>query len=265
MRISYKTHPALKFFLQGDRTCLRISKEDFTTAKLLIDGITPDIAAYDGKINVVSSSFLKASGKASESLSKLIIDIFQSEDQELSIKDIYIVGANIVYLKLDKQIGKHNAIMSSITVDKYGAVLSCFAFDLSKNLLVQYYIKDAIFSFGAIDSVYQFSNAAIIFHLFKHYSNIEIKEVCANKKEKVKGDDKPLFNELPVSILHLNSTWFTEIIRNEGFDVRGHMRLQPYKREDGEWDRKLIWIDQFRKHGYHRRAQKVIEAEEAAQ
>lgn len=55
-------------------------------------------------------------------------------------------------------------------------------------------------------------------------------------------------------IVHIrDSRWFTTIVRNEDFNVRGFFRLQP-KKKDGEWTRELIYIKPFVKHGYHRMA-----------
>jgi hypothetical protein len=265
MRISYKTHPALRFFLQGDQSCLRVAGNIFPKNLIhLLELTRQNLTRYTGKLNIISNDFCKATEKARPSLARLVMDIIDSKDEELFLEDIYLFGDLIMYVRLQKDKGRQNAIIESLATDRFGTILTASVSDLKQNIIIDY-LSPAKFASGDEFGTHTFSTTAVIFHLFKHYSNIEIKEVCSNKKEKVKGDDKPLFNELPISILHLNSTWFTEIIRNEGFDVRGHMRWQPYKREDGEWDKKLIWIDQFRKHGYHRRAQKVIEAEEAAQ
>lgn len=47
-----------------------------------------------------------------------------------------------------------------------------------------------------------------------------------------------------------DSKWYTEISNNESFKVSGHFRLQPY----GDGIRRLIWINEFTKNGYHRKA-----------
>ncbi len=54
-----------------------------------------------------------------------------------------------------------------------------------------------------------------------------------------------------ITINYYSANWYTEIIRDEEFGVRGHWRNQPYK--DGY---KLIFIKPFKKHGYHRKAEK---------
>jgi hypothetical protein len=56
-----------------------------------------------------------------------------------------------------------------------------------------------------------------------------------------------------ITINYYSANWYTEIIRDQDFSVRGHWRNQPYK--DGY---KIIFIKPFVKHGYHRRAQKDL-------
>ena len=48
----------------------------------------------------------------------------------------------------------------------------------------------------------------------------------------------------------MDCTWFTTIVRNECFSVRGHFRLQPQKDNTGNWTKELIYINEFQKHGY---------------
>ncbi len=59
-------------------------------------------------------------------------------------------------------------------------------------------------------------------------------------------------NETKSKIEVLDSTWFTTIVRSEGFKVRGHFRMQPCGHNLS--DRKLIWISDFEKDGYTRTA-----------
>lgn len=61
-------------------------------------------------------------------------------------------------------------------------------------------------------------------------------------------------NSLFMPVTVVNSRWNVTSIRNEGFDVSGHFRLQPTK--DGH---KMIFINPFRKHGYIRRAKNITQ------
>ena len=60
-------------------------------------------------------------------------------------------------------------------------------------------------------------------------------------------------NFMGVDVQVLDSRWFTTICRDEGFLVSGHFRLQNVK-ENGEWTKRLIYINPYAKKGYHRLA-----------
>lgn len=92
--------------------------------------------------------------------------------------------------------------------------------------------------------------------LFMKYCDLEVKEIKAGKKDIHVGTK--YMNESPYNIQILDSTWFTTIVRSEGFHVRGHFRMQPYGPNMSQ--RKLIWISDFDKEGYTRKA-KVLEHE----
>ena len=65
-----------------------------------------------------------------------------------------------------------------------------------------------------------------------------------------KGKKTIVVTEEGLSYFTFDSKWYTEIYNNNDFNVCGHFRLQPYS--DGS--RKLIYINEFVKHGYHRKA-----------
>ena len=91
--------------------------------------------------------------------------------------------------------------------------------------------------------------------LFKKYGQMEMETVSAYKtlpKSTILGEKVNNFMGIDVQVL--DSRWFTTICRDEGFLVSGHFRLQPCKDDNGEWTRKLIYINPYAKHGYHRLA-----------
>ena len=63
----------------------------------------------------------------------------------------------------------------------------------------------------------------------------------------------------PLNYIQVDATWDMNIDVNTPFPVRGHFVHQPCKDEKGEWTRKLIYVEQYMKKGYHRRAKKIIE------
>lgn len=70
---------------------------------------------------------------------------------------------------------------------------------------------------------------------------------------KTKLDEKYI-TDSKVDVEILDSTWYRELIHLGDFGVNGHFRLQPYGPMNNL--RKLIYIKDFVKHGYHRIARK---------
>lgn len=96
---------------------------------------------------------------------------------------------------------------------------------------------------------------------FIKYAEIETKYLPANKK--VQGIKCKYINETNSNVKILDSTWFTELVKSDAFKVRGHLRIQPIKKE-GVWTKKLIWIKDFEKSGYNRKAGKSTSEEKSA-
>lgn len=92
---------------------------------------------------------------------------------------------------------------------------------------------------------------------FIKYAPIETKTLLPNSK--VGKITCKYVNNTKSKIQILDSTWFTTLVKSEGFDVRGHLRLQP-KKKDGQWTHEMIWINPFKKDGYTRRAGILSEA-----
>lgn len=95
----------------------------------------------------------------------------------------------------------------------------------------------------------------ISFCLFKKYCEIETKVIDpkVSRREKVAG--KKYLNETNKRIKILDATWFTNIVVSGAFGVSGHLRWQRYG--PGNTQKKLIWIDEFQKEGYIRKAKAI--------
>lgn len=94
------------------------------------------------------------------------------------------------------------------------------------------------------------------FYLFTKYAELETKEL--KPKSKVVGVECKYVNDTSANIKILDSTWFTNLVKSDGFNVRGHFRLQPCG--EGMKDRKIVWINDFKKTGYTAPARKLKEA-----
>lgn len=87
---------------------------------------------------------------------------------------------------------------------------------------------------------------------FIRYANVETKFIEANSK-KIDNYFKCV-NESNSDIKIYDSKWFTNIVNQNQFNVRGHFRLQPKKDDKGNWTKELIWINEFTKNGYTSKA-----------
>lgn len=87
---------------------------------------------------------------------------------------------------------------------------------------------------------------------FLTFAECETKIINSATQHKVKINKEKYVSDIPEDLEIVDSNWFTTIIRTGGFGVHGHFRLQPIGTKRGS--RKLIWIKDFEKHGYTRRA-----------
>lgn len=96
----------------------------------------------------------------------------------------------------------------------------------------------------------QFQHLILIINFLK-YADVETKILPPNR-QLWDGTTCIYNNKAKHNIEIIDSTWFTTLIKSDAFKVRGHFRLQPYG--EGLSKRKLVWISDFEKHGYTRKA-----------
>lgn len=85
----------------------------------------------------------------------------------------------------------------------------------------------------------------------RQWAVVEMGKISTTVQKQIKkaGKTKTII-EHGIDYYLFDSKWYTEIYNNNSFQVSGHFRLQPYS--DG--NKKLIWINEYTKHGYHRKA-----------
>lgn len=88
--------------------------------------------------------------------------------------------------------------------------------------------------------------------VYLYFSDLQYKYVKAGKKYGTRKTG--MKNASDKNVFFVDANWNIVSIRKEDFTVSGHFRLQPYG--PGMSKRKLIYIDEFLKHGYVRRASK---------
>lgn len=102
---------------------------------------------------------------------------------------------------------------------------------------------------------------ALAILILKKYGEVETQIIAGNTRRKSLNSNEIIMNSAPFKITQVDSMWLRTIIRTEGFLVRGHFRLQACG--ENYQDRKLIYIYPFQKHGYVRRAGKLVAEERA--
>ena len=112
-----------------------------------------------------------------------------------------------------------------------------------------------------MEELVQIGFVAIAILILKKYGEVETVMCGGNVRRKLPNSEDTIVNKAPFPITVLDSSWLRTIVRKEGFLVRGHFRLQPYGEK--RLERKLIYIKPFQKHGYVRRAKKLVAAERA--
>lgn len=238
MKISYKTHPILES-LSTKKWRLR-SDEKIDTARL--NAISNNVELFAREIIAPSIPFVLAAGKEQARLLGLYSDMIeQNEDMRLS--GTYIISGLVYFVSY---INKNEYSLLITTND--GIIVSL----LSSSQEGGYYSFNNSSSpaprFGH-NSLF----ALIIIEMFKKFAAVETKLIQPGQRVRALYDNH--VNDTKLPILHLDSKWFTTIVKSEGFNVRGHFRLQPYG--EGLKERKLIWVEEFKKTGYTSPARKL--------
>lgn len=106
---------------------------------------------------------------------------------------------------------------------------------------------------GTNENVLGLFDFILVYHLFRRYAPIE--EVVSVRERREHGGIPDVKTSQKID--YYDCSWYTTIVRNEGFSVKGHFRLQPCGK--GKRDHKLIYIHEFQKHGYVRRARLLLD------
>jgi hypothetical protein len=95
---------------------------------------------------------------------------------------------------------------------------------------------------------------------FLTFAECETKVINAETGHRAKVNNEKYVTDIKSNVEIVDSNWFTTIIHSNGFNVSGHFRLQPIGH--GRNERRLIWIKDFEKHGYTRRARVEVQKEQ---
>ena len=107
-----------------------------------------------------------------------------------------------------------------------------------------------------IDNLYEenirdYIDMVLDYLCLRQWAEVQLKCVSTTIKKQIKKAKKSQVHTVPgLDFYTFDSKWYTELSNDESFKVSGHFRLQPY----GDGTQKLIWINEFTKNGYHRKA-----------
>lgn len=247
-RISYRNYPILEIIKNGKLNNLPVYKEDFEELKSKYEKpfklFEVMSVFYKKEIIKVSSSFIKATDNARSKLLKIIEGIGIEEYSGTMIIGNFTYCYTIV---LTEEIYSVNIF----EFYKNGG-LKNFVTNHENNEINFFSIVNNDLALSLKDNYADFLCYTILSVLtFRKYAKVEIIESKA--KTKTTQFNCKYLNETDLDIEYLDSKWFTSLVSSQGFKVRGFFRLQP-KKKDGEWTKELIWIDEFEKQGYNRKA-----------
>ena len=260
MKISNRNYPILEKLYKGSLGEIPVHEDDimfFENIGTKLNYVWKHYRKYFlENINVISTSFHQSSNKAYYKLIHLWNDIIVNDISDFIVNGTYVVGDYVYMIHYYTKQGTESQNIALFVFDKLGMPV-CFYIDNSNGIQgwIRKSEKTNSTDKNEIQS-YLWSRLAqpIIFNMFKSYAEIETKTIFAETKQK-DGVNKYV-NDTKLNLTFLDSKWFTNIVKSEGFSVSGHFRLQP-KKKNGEWTKELIWINEFNKTGYTAPARKL--------
>lgn len=264
MKIDYKRIPALEYLKNGDLLHIPFLFEDIQAFKqqpdifrALREQFKRHCHDLKGHIYKVSESFMSSADKAYEKLSNLYVDMIKTNEHDFKESAVFVLKNYIVFY-FNHFLKESNDIdVLYMATDFKGYILEFYVQGKTKGHGIAGWVcQRTANEVGLKDMselpayLVQMSVRVAALCMFIKYAEVETKTVLGRSKRRF-GD--PYRNDTDFPITHLDSKWFTNIVRSEGFSVRGHFRLQP-KKINGEWTKELIWINDFEKHGYTSKA-----------
>jgi hypothetical protein len=188
-------------------------------------------------------------------LSKNVLDACRFIDVDLIKENIEINEFNFESLTILLD----NDVSGLIKVDRYGTDFNFLYLKDLKNELSTYFdtysflTKD--FNFESSSKIEE-QKFVIQVLAYLYYGDITTKFIPSKQEIKLSAFKK-ITNNSSFDICYVDTLW-KQRISTDGFGVKGHFRLQPIGTERKQ--RKLIWIEQFQKQGYNRKATKELVA-----
>jgi hypothetical protein len=263
MKISYSNYPILKKLKDGTIGTIPVYETDvkyfLENWQYVSHHFDKSIKAFSNNVYKISDTFYSAFLFSHSKIAVLMRDIMERKQDNLSFSGTFIIDNSVYFIDFDSPLDKKSFKCILFRFRKDGIPASFFIQEEYDNKYTAWGSSDFGLAIkeSPIDSDHpiQVVFAIVGLYLFKQYAKVETKLLPANKK--IKDINCKYVNDTNSDITYLDSTWFTNLVKSDGFKVRGHFRLQP-KKKDGVWTKELIWVKDFEKTGYTRLAKKLI-------
>lgn len=271
MKINYK-NTALGLLNKIDEQAFRITDDDGHTTRLekTMLGLSlvrewPKVRdRFASKIQYISDPFYRAYDKAASKLAPVLdkepINEFGTFLHAPSLGEMNTIFYHLHTWKDENEVFKMECFIlffyTNTKMDKPSLAIMVHRYEDGR-------IKEFLSKKARQSGLNDITIAADILTLilFLKYCEVETKIIPAGRKCNHVGTK--YVNESKQNIEILDSTWFTTIIKSEGFTVGaetgGFFKMQPYGPNNSQ--RKLIWVLPYEKEGYTRKAKVLIQNE----
>ena len=207
----------------------------------------------------ISKSFFNVMEKSEDAFTPFHNDILEECDGECGVVHApYLIKGSILVYTVNN--GKLSVwvVLNQKQDNKYitapSTYISVYPKDNKKGVGHQLVIDYIPLIDGCIEPptpLYTHAFTILTYLCLRKWAEVEVAEVKTKVKKEIKNKGKTIIKtEEGLSYFTFDSKWYTEICNNNDFLVSGHFRLQPY----GDGSRRLIYINEFIKHGYHLKA-----------
>ena len=265
MKVSYRNYPILEKLHKGSLGVMPMFEKDKSFFDMYGQVFTNNWKfsnkSFSEEINVISNTFLNATEKAKDKLMDLWGDICKNDTSDMTVKGTYVTGDFVYMIDYEIKKGVEDQEISMFMFDKQGIPLFMFIESAKYKIYQNIWISSCFANDHKTkekSSEYAYSKVALIILLkmFKSFADVETKLIKPHSK--LKTISCKYVNDTKLELTYLDSKWFTNLVKSKGFNVRGHFRLQP-KKKNGQWTKELIWINKFEKTGYTATARKLLQ------
>lgn len=259
MRITYKKYGILEAVKKNSLEAILMNQTDVASffrhpiRQLFNETFKEENRLFKKNIKYLSKPFLLAFEKAMPAISARFDQIFWDLKPA---HGIFISEENVIMYALARNYddGGLSAFLAIFSYDRLSFVGVTRLLKEKEEAKTDFWISNT-YDRETINSPLNLFAFPIGILLFMQFAQVEIKEVLPGRKQEHDGEKHKNETELKIDLV--GCSWFTTIVCSEGFKVTGHFRLQPCGPELSE--RKLIWINDFEKHGYTRKARILTE------